>query len=265
VRSVRLIADLVGSELSQRLLAAPSEQQRNAAIGTATAAVLAVDLVDALVDEALGDLVQSNYSDGMRSAVAAIEEDLDKRAWDLQAKCEAGQASVDQYHAAFRQARAVAAVKTCFDQDPRASLNETIYEAAHAVDRDQRLIQLLSAILDLVAPGNRWAARDLAELFWPRFIEVDGYVLRASQYDPDNLTAWRERHPTNRSAVEDVINHVHLEDLYGGNQKGAKLTAAGQNLAGAWRHALAAQFPGRPIRVELDDSVDMTLTAFSSG
>jgi hypothetical protein len=227
---MRPIADLVGSELRQRLLAAPPQLQRGVAIGAATAAVLSTELVDALLDE-------------------------------VQAKAEVGQAEADAYGAAFRRARAAAAVKTCFDRDPGTALSETIYEAGHAVARDERLAQLLGTILDLVNPGNHWAAREFANLFWPRFIDVDGYVLLASHYSPDNLAAWRERRPDSRAAVETVINHVHLEDHSMERAPDEKLNTAGQLLTAVWRRTLETEFPDRPICVDLSGSI---LTAFSS-
>jgi hypothetical protein len=258
---VRLIDDLVGAALAQRLLDAQSQQQRDVAISAATAATLSTELVDPVVEEAFGDLLQENRSVGMRSAIEAIEEDLDDRAWRLQTAVEAGQAADEDYHTAFRRARAAGSVKTFFDDDSRAALNETVYEAVHAVDRDERLLQLLGAVVDLVAPGNHWAGREFANLFWPRFIQVDGCVLLAGHYTPDNLAAWRERRPDNRAAIEDVINHVHLEDLAIDRVGAAKQNAVAQQLATAWRSTLHAEFSGQQMRVEIDGSI---LTAFSS-
>jgi hypothetical protein len=153
--------------------------------------VRATRIADPFIEEALADLLQSKCSAGMRSAVAAIEQDLDDRAWQLQSAAEADQATEWDYTAAFQCARAAGAVKSCFDEDSRAALNETIYEAVHAVGRDERLVQLLDAVVDLVPPGNRWAPRDLAHLFWPRFLDVDGYVLLADHFTAETLAGFR--------------------------------------------------------------------------
>jgi hypothetical protein len=179
---VRGIDDAVGPQLAKRLLDAQTQQQRDAAIAAATAAALSAGPSESLLDEALGDLLQEKFSPGMRSAVAALEEWLDECAWDRQSPVDAGHAKMSEYEQAFRCARAAGAAKMCLDGDARTALNEAVYEAAHAVSGDRRLTQLLESVLDLVAPGNHWAARELAHLFWPRFIEVDGYVLLASHF-----------------------------------------------------------------------------------
>ena len=229
-------------------------------MAVATAATRATKLVDAVLAEALEDALQGNYSPGMRSAVAAIEQWLDEQAWDLQAQGESARADRTDYEQAFRRARAAGSVKANLDGDTRVAVNEAIYEAGHAVNRDERLVQLLGAVLDLPAAGNHWAACELARLFWPEFVEVDGYVLLASHYSQENLTSWRERHPENRAAVEDVINHVHLEDLSSDRAPHGAIATVGEALTSAWRSELRSTLPGRAIRVELDGSI---LTAFS--
>src|SRR5581483_8149683 len=115
----------------------------------------------------------------------------------------------------FRRARAAAAMKMALHADPRTAVAETAYEASHAVDDGERLAQLLHAVLDLVEPGNHWAAQDLAGLFWPRFMDVDGYVLMADHFEPDTFAEFRERRPDSRAAVEDLINHVHVLEIAG--------------------------------------------------
>lgn len=71
---MRGIDDAVGPQLAKRLLDAQTQQQRDAAIAAATAAVLSAGLSEPLLDQALGDLLQEKFSPGMRSAVAALEE-----------------------------------------------------------------------------------------------------------------------------------------------------------------------------------------------
>ncbi len=65
---------------------------------------------------------------------------------------------------------------------------------------------------------NLRADYDLAavfsKLFWPDFIEVDGCVLLAQCYDPENFREWGKRLHGNKSAVEGMVNHVHIGDLF---------------------------------------------------
>jgi len=257
---VRAIDDLVGHELAERLLTAAQASQDDAAIGAATAATLAVALVDPVLEDSFDCLLQENKSPGMQSAVSAIEDHLDELAWGLQTSVENGEETDESYQEAFRRARAAGAVKSCFLADSRMMVSETVYEAAHAANRDERLGQLLSAIVEHVTPGNHWAARTLANLFWPTFIEVDGYVLLASHYTAENLADWRDRHPDNRRAIEDVINHVHVEDLSVTTTRDG-LASLGQHLATAWRQTLRGRFADRQVRVEFDGHI---LTAFST-
>jgi hypothetical protein len=80
---------------------AEGSQQRGLTIAAASAALLATQLVDPLLEEALGDLVMEEYSPGMQSAVAALREWLDEQAWDAQASAEVGR-SVEPGYEAWR-------------------------------------------------------------------------------------------------------------------------------------------------------------------
>ncbi len=51
-------------------------------------------------------------------------------------------------------------------------------------------------------------------LFWPSFIEVNGCVLLEERYEPENFHEWWERLSGNIPEVEDMINHVHLWDIF---------------------------------------------------
>lgn len=255
---MRPIDDLLGAELAERVLDAPAQSQRDVALAVATAALRATQLQDPILEEICEDLLHERYGRGMRSAAEAIEGDLDERAWRVDE--EAAESGSAAYHSAFRLARAAGAVKSCLDGEPRAAVNEAIYEAAHAVDRDDRLPQLVAAVLDLLWPGgNHWAACDLARLFWPRFIVVESYILLAEHYTTENLASWRERHPSNPAAIEDVINHVHLEDVANDRAEDAAVTRVGEQLVTAWRRTLDAQ--GITARVEFSGTI---LTAFGN-
>jgi hypothetical protein len=58
------------------------------------------------------------------------------------------------------------------------------------------------------------AAVSLTALFWPRFVDVDGAVLRADGFTTDSLRSWRASLGSDVRAIEEVINHVHLWDLF---------------------------------------------------
>lgn len=252
---MRPLESIISGELANELLAAPAEVQRTVASAAAQAAVSATCLEDNIVDEGLADLRLERCSQGMHDAVAAVAEWLDERAWALQSDGdEAG------HLALFRRARAAAAVAEAHARDPRLAVNEATYEAAHAVS-DESFEVLITDVLSIVPAGSHSAAQTLARLHWPRFVEVDGYVLLREHYSPENLAQWRERRPDSRSAVEDVVNHVHLEDVVMDRVDDRLLAAAAERVAGSWSRALRAQFPDRRFTVDCDDSI---VTAFQT-
>ena len=92
-------------------------------------------------------------------------------------------------------------------------------------------------------------------------MEVDGYVLLEEHYSPENLAEWRETRPDSRSAVEDVINHVHLEDVVMDLVDDDTFAEAAKRVAESWSRALRAQFSDRQVTVEVDGSI---VTAFQA-
>jgi hypothetical protein len=252
----------VGAELANRVLSATEQHQRDVAIAAAVAAVRSAGLSKPLLEEAVDELVNHRYGGPFREQVERLELDLDEHAWTLQEQVESGAARRDEYRKAFRRARAAAAMKMALDADARTAVAETVYEASHAVDDADRFAQLLAAVLDLIEPGNHWAAQDLAGLFWPRFMDVDGYVLMADHFEPDTFAEFREQRPDSRPAVEDLINHVHVPELAGPQARPEAVGQACRHIAQAWRNALDSTFPGRELTVDWDPQ-ERIVTAYS--
>jgi hypothetical protein len=252
----------VGAELASRLLSAPEQHQRDVAIAAAVAAVRAARLAKPLLEETVEELVNHRYGGPFRDQVERLELELDERAWTLQAQVESGGARRDEYDEAFRRARAAGAMKMALDGNARTAAAETVFEASHAVDDADRFAHLLNAVLDLVEPGNHWAAQDLAGLFWPRFMEVDGYVLVADHFEPDTFAEFRERRPDSRPAVEDLINHVHVQEIAGPEASPQAVGQACRHITQAWRDALDSTFPGRELTVDWDPQ-ERIVTAYS--
>ena len=259
---MRTLDMAVGAELASRLLSATEQQQRDASIAAAVAAVRSARLSKPLLEETMDDLVNHRYGGPMRDEVERLELQLDERAWTLQNQIGSGGATRTEYDHAFRRARAAAAMKMALDADARTAVAETVFEATHAVDDTARLAQLLIAVLDLIEPGNHWAAQDLAGLFWPRFMEVDGYVLVADHFEPDTFAEFREQRPDSRPAVEDLINHVHVLELTGPAARPEAVGQACRHITQAWRDALDSTFPGRELTVEWDPQ-ERIVTAYS--
>ena len=94
-----------------------------------------------------------------------------------------------------------------------------------------------------------------AALLYPRFVEIEGAVVREEAYQPENWRQWRERGGPFASAA--MVNHVHVD--YYLNGEGAhqpKLEdTLGELLAFFWQLAADHQFPGAGVKVEYDGDV----------
>jgi hypothetical protein len=92
-------------------------------------------------------------------------------------------------------------------------------------------------------------AAAFASLFWPQFVEVDGFVLLAVHYSPESLGRWRERYPSDRRAIESAINEVYVYDLFRHRDRDDVPLAVhefvGQVLRRTWACALDSTFPSR--------------------
>lgn len=92
-------------------------------------------------------------------------------------------------------------------------------------------------------------------IFWPEFIAADGYVLRASEYDPEMLRNWEARPDYDRTSVEGLLNHVHIQDLFPacGGATETQLRFLGRTLARMLEAKLAHEFPDRQFHVLFND------------
>jgi hypothetical protein len=259
---VRPLDTTVGPELASRVLSAPEPLQRDVAIAAAVAAVRGAQLAKPLLEDVLDDLVNDRYGGPRRDELERLEQDLDERAWALQDQIQSGGATRGESDWACRRARAAAAMKMALDPNARTAVAEAVYEASRAVNDPDRLVQLVDAVLDLIEPGSHWAAQDLAGLFWPRFVEVDGYVLVAEHFEPDTFAEFRERRPDSRPAVEDLINHVHVLEIAGPAARPEAVGQACRHITRAWRDALDTTFPGRELTVDWDPQ-ERIVTAYS--
>ena len=59
-----------------------------------------------------------------------------------------------------------------------------------------------------------WLAYGFASLFWPDFVEVDGALILAEMYTEEGFQNWYSHFNGDLTAIEKMINHVHLEDLF---------------------------------------------------
>ena len=96
--------------------------------------------------------------------------------------------------------------------------------------------------------GTFGQAIAFTDLFWPDFIEHDGCILRADRFDEANYQEWLKSTKGDRGAVEAVINHTHLTDLFAHQDlqpTREQLVKLGCILKEMWQAKLNRDFPSR--------------------
>ena len=99
--------------------------------------------------------------------------------------------------------------------------------------------------------GNFKLAVGYAAIFWPSFVEFEGYILRAG-FGLDALRGFEVQTNGDRASVEAVMNHLHIADIqsYGSpDLTPDKAVHLGGVLRDIYDAKLRWQFPDRPCRV----------------
>ncbi len=90
-------------------------------------------------------------------------------------------------------------------------------------------------------------------VFWPEFVEIDGYVVREGT-SRENIAMWAAQDGSTRKSVEAMINHEHLADIqYVGcpDCSSDKLRVLGNVLKEIYEAKLAYRFPTKTFCVSL--------------
>lgn len=106
------------------------------------------------------------------------------------------------------------------------------------------------------ALGNAVGVFRYPRIFYPRFIEVEGCIVLEERYEKQNWKHWRERRSPAEAAA--MINHTHLEDLFGGRPDSDiddYVDDVGELLAFFWKLAVDHQFPDADVQVEYKDRI----------
>lgn len=121
-----------------------------------------------------------------------------------------------------------------------------------------------------LSPGGFWGVLQIAggvelaaafsKLFWPDFIEVGGCVVLAEQYNPQSFDAWRAQFGEDRSRTEEMVNHVHMYDLFPNDSNPDADQGVAAYLASVlircWAAALREAFPDRDFEFSLATEPD---------
>ncbi len=100
--------------------------------------------------------------------------------------------------------------------------------------------------------GSFSLAVGYSELFWPRFIEFENYVLLEG-FGLEGLRSFERAPGATRHSIEQVMNHFHIADIHHeacADITADKLVILGSRLREIYAAKLAFEFPGRKFSVE---------------
>lgn len=118
---------------------------------------------------------------------------------------------------------------------------------------DGKEFHLYSFLLSTVTVGE---AAAVSTLFWPEFTEYRGGVFLGFTFEQRGVDIWFDELKGDMSAVEGVVNHVHLWDVFAPKSEAeyAVLNDLAQRIAAMWRAALKSAFPSREFIVAVADA-----------
>jgi hypothetical protein len=99
--------------------------------------------------------------------------------------------------------------------------------------------------------GNFSLAVGYASIFWPEFVEFEGYVLRKG-FSKDSLRAF-EAQGTKKKSIEQLMNHLHIADIQHLGCEDIskdKLILIGNVLKEIYEAKLSVKFPTKKTIVE---------------
>lgn len=111
------------------------------------------------------------------------------------------------------------------------------------------------------------AAVLFADLMLPDLVEVRGCVLRRAAYDPAVFDEWWATEKGQVAAIERVINHLHLWDVFEPTDAGeeAALSWLAGRIAESWQRHGASLFPDHRFVAEVTDEYGPTVTFSTLG
>lgn len=106
--------------------------------------------------------------------------------------------------------------------------------------------------------GSFALAVGYSAIFWPGFVEFEGYVLREG-FSLESLRGFEEQCQGNRLSVERVMNHLHIADIQHWGCKDLtkdKIVLLASVLTEIHEAKLKWQFPDRPCTVSVHEPED---------
>ena len=120
--------------------------------------------------------------------------------------------------------------------------------------------------------GSYEHAIGYSRLFWPEFVLHDGCLLSAG-FSAESYRGFMERANGNRRAVEAVMNHTHIVDLFcdpAAEPTVGQILHMGRILGEMWHAKLCRDFPDLDVVVSFpedpqDDLLDYEITVYQAG
>ncbi|WP_155246753.1 hypothetical protein [Salinispora arenicola] len=108
----------------------------------------------------------------------------------------------------------------------------------------------------LLSTATVGEAAAMSTLFWPEFTEYRNGVFLRFLFERRGVDSWFDELKGDRRAVEGVVNHVHLWDVFAPNSEAeyAVLAELAQRISAMWRAALKSAFPSREFIVSVVDA-----------
>jgi len=96
-----------------------------------------------------------------------------------------------------------------------------------------------------------------ARILWPNFIEHDDCIFLGDQIDQESYRAFLAQSTGDKSAVEAVMNHQHIIDLFSRSHHESPdrevILYLGRLIREIWQAKLSRDFPNRKITVTFPD------------
>ncbi|HXZ32644.1 MAG TPA: hypothetical protein VEH30_10215 [Terriglobales bacterium] len=96
-----------------------------------------------------------------------------------------------------------------------------------------------------------------ARILWPDFVEHDGCIFLGSRIDAENYDAFLAQSKGDKKAVEAVMNHQHIVDLFSRSHHESPtrevVVYLGRLMREIWQTKLNHDFPGRSITVSFPE------------
>jgi len=104
----------------------------------------------------------------------------------------------------------------------------------------------------------------LTKLFLPQLIEYDGGIFLEDHFEKSDFEIWKTHLNGDITAIEKVINHVHIEDLvlYPEDLDFKQLLYLGQSVAFMWEHYLKTIYPNCKFKVTCDSEFSSVVVTF---